>query len=230
MEHAEKILDISWRTILKIAIAITIFYFLFSIREIIVWFIFALTISVLFNPAVDFLHKKRMPRGLAVVLIYVVTFGILGLLIYMMVPIFISEIRGFIEFFPQYFEKISPSLRGLGFEAFSNIETFLKSVEKNLQAIAGSIFSAVFAIFGGIFTTLFIFITAIFLSLEEHAVEKTLTLLFPKKYEAQALNIWQRCQKKVAAWFGGRLLACLFVGVASYIAFIIFAVDRKSVV
>ena len=71
----EKILDISWRTIAKIFIAVVIFYILYSVRDILIWFIFALTISVLFNPAVDFLQKRKIPRGLAVISIYVVVFG-----------------------------------------------------------------------------------------------------------------------------------------------------------
>jgi len=220
----EKILDISWRTILKISIAIVIFYILFSVREILIWFIFALTISVLFNPAVNFLQNRKIPRGLAVVLIYVIVFGLLSLLIYLVVPLLISEIQVFLESFPQYFEKISPLLRGFGFQAFENLESFLKALGSSLEGMAENIFSVLFTIFGGVFTTLFVIITAIFLSLEEKAVERGLILLFPKNYETQVMNVWQKCQKKVSGWFGARILACLFVGFASYIAFLIFNV------
>lgn len=90
--------------------------------------------------------------------------------------------------------------------------------------MAKNIFNVLFTIFGGFFTTLFVIITAIFLSLEEKAVEKALLLLFPKKYEAQIMNVWLRCQRKVAGWFGARVLACIFVGVLSYIAFLLFNV------
>ena len=71
--NGEKILDISWRTILKIFIAVAIFYILYSVRDILIWFIFALTISILFNPAINFLQKKRIPRSFAVVLSAFVT-------------------------------------------------------------------------------------------------------------------------------------------------------------
>lgn len=222
--NSEKILDISWRTIAKISIAVAIFYLLFAVRDILIWFIFALTISVLFNPAVNFLQKRRIPRGLAVVFMYVGTFGILSIVIYSVVPIFIVEIQAFLNAFPEYFEKISPPLKGLGFEAFENLESFLIALGSTLEGMADNIFSALFSIFGGFFTTLFVIITAIFLSLEEKGVERTLMLLFPKRYEAQVLSVWTRCQKKVSGWFGARLLACLFVGVVSYIAFLLFNV------
>ncbi len=222
--NGEKVLDISWRTIVKISIAVACFYILYSIRDILIWFIFALTISVLFNPAVNFLQKRRIPRILSVVLIYVGTFGMLSLLIFLVIPLFISEIQAFLESFPEYFEKISPPLKGLGFQAFENIESFLKALGETLEGMAENIFSVLFTIFGGVFTTLFVIITAIFLSMEEKSIERTLILLFPKRYEAQVLNVWARCQKKVAGWFGARVLACLFVGLASYVAFSLFNV------
>jgi len=224
MEPTEKILDVSWRTILKISIAIGIIYALFSVKEVLILFVFALTISVLFNPAIDFLEKRKVPRSLAVIFNYVGFFGILSIVIYLMVPIFATEIQRFLEFFPQYFERISPPLRGLGFEAFESIGSFLRAIEGSLEGMASNIFSAFFAVFGGMFTTLFVIVTAIFLSLEGRAVERALILLFPKKYEPRVLNVWQRVQKKVAGWFGARLIACLFVGVASYIAFWLFGI------
>ena len=120
----EKTLDVSWRTILKISVTVVIFYVLFSIRDILIWFIFALTISVLFNPAINFLQKRKIPRLLGVIVVYVGIFGLFTFLIFLVVPLFSSEIRTFLETFPQYFERISPPLRGLGFQAFENMENF----------------------------------------------------------------------------------------------------------
>lgn len=221
----EKILDVSWKTIVKIFIAVLLFFVILAVKDILIWFIFALTISVLFNPAISFLQKKRIPRGLAVVLIYVGIFGVISLLIFLITPLFISEIQTFLANFPGYFEKISPTLKGLGLQAFSNLESFLRVLGATLEAMAENIFSALFSVFGGVFTALFVIFTAIFLSLEERGVENSLMLLFPKKYEAQVMAIWQRCQKKVSGWFGARILACLFVGVASYIVFLVFGVE-----
>ncbi|MBM3250714.1 MAG: AI-2E family transporter [Candidatus Nealsonbacteria bacterium] len=221
----EKLLDISWKTILKISFTIVCFYIIFSIRDIIIWFVFALIISVLFNPAIDFLQKNRIPRVFGAISVYLGIFGLFTVLIYLIIPLFISEIHGFLKIFPQYFEMASPFLKDLGFHTFENIESFLEAFSGSLEVMAGNIFNVLFIIFGGVFTTLFVIFTALFLSLEERAVEKGLMILFPKKYETQVLNIWSRCQKKVSSWFGARLIACLFVGLASYVAFLIFKVE-----
>lgn len=219
---SDKLGDISWRTILKLSIAVAVFYLLFRIRQVLIWFIFAVTISLLFEPAIVFLKKKKIPRALAALLIYVVFFGILGILIYLVAPIFINEIQNFLDNFPQYFNKISPLMRSLGFETFKNVETFLASLQKTFQGISKNVFSAISGFFGGIFTSLFVITLAIFLSLEEKGIERTLILLFPKNYEAKVSEVWERCQKKVSGWFGARLLGCLFVGLASYVALFLF--------
>ena len=219
---SQRLLDISWETIFKVSIMMVFFYILFSIRDIVVWFIFALIISVLFDPVIDFLQKRRVPRIFGVIIVYLGFFGIFGLLISMVVPLFAYETRQFVEALPVYFEKVSPPLRGLGFEAFASIESFILSFGSTLEAMGSHIFGALFAFFGGVFSTLFVITTGFFLSMEDKIFEKGLMLLFPKKYEASALSIWQTCRKKVSGWFGARVLACSFVGVVSYITFLLF--------
>jgi len=213
-----RVLDISWETILKMAIAIFTFYLIYLIRDILIWVIFGLIISVLFNPAIDFLQKKRFPRALATILIYVMLFITLGFLIYSIAPIFVTEIQQFSQFFPEYFEKLSTPLRGLGIEAFENIDAFTKTFEQGLTKASSNIFSAVGAIFGGILSAVTIFTIALFLSLEEKSVDRVIGVLSPKRYEAFALSLWARSQKKVSGWFGSRILCCLFVGLTTYLA------------
>lgn len=220
----EKILDISWGTIVKIGLAIVFFYLIYAVRDVLIWFVFALVISVLFNPAIDFLQKRKIPRVAGAAFVYVAVFGVLGLVIYLMVPIFTSEIVDFSLSFSDYFERVSPLLEKLGFKPFDSIDDFFGSFGKTLEAMAANVFNALFAVFGGVFSGLFVIATAFFLSLEERVAERALTFLFPKKYESTVLYIWQRCQKKVAGWFGARLIACLFVGIASYIVFLLFGV------
>lgn len=217
-----KTLDISWGTILKIAITTLLLYIIYQIKDLLIWFLFALIISVLFNPVIDFLKKLKIPRVLAVILVYVVFFGLLTLLVYAIAPMFVYEIQQFTQFVPQYFEKVSPTLRDLGLKAFENIEVFIETIKKSLDKITTNVFNALVVIFGGIFTTIFIIILSIFLSLEEKGVEKALSYFFPKKYENYALSLWRRCQRKISNWFLVRVLACLFVGAVSLVVFLLF--------
>ncbi len=218
-------LDISWGTILKIGIAAVVFYLLYLIRDILIWVIFALVISLLFSPAIDFLQKRKIPRTASTIIVYIIAFGILGLIIYFIAPIFVVEIQQFTQFFPQYFEKVAPPLKGLGLEAFASFENFVQSFQGWLVKASASIFSAISAIFGGIFSTITIFTLALFLSLEEKGMERAIGIFVPKGREEYVLDLWKSCQNKVSGWFGVKILGCLFVGVFSFLALYLFKIN-----
>lgn len=222
--NQELTLDISWKTILKISLAIICFYTLYLIRDLLVWFIFALVISVLFEPAIVFLQKKRIPRRLSIILIYLLVFSILASSIYLIAPVFISEVQQFSYVFPQYFEEVSPFFRGLGLEAFESLERFIGTLSQTLTHMSANIFTALFVIFGGVFSTFFVVTVSAFLSLEEKGIERTLSIIFPKKYETYVFSLWKKSQQKVTGWFGIKILGVIFIGVFSFIGLYLFNV------
>jgi len=224
MSENHKILDISWGTIAKIFIAIFIFYFIYLTKEIALWLFFALAVSVLLDPAINFLRKFWMPKIVAVLIVYLSIFGVLGLLIYITAPLFIAELRQFTQHLPGYFEDVSPVLKQFGVDTVQSLDDLTKITYDNLEQSSKSIFKAIMVFFGGLASAIFILTVSFFLSLEDKAVEKFLLMVFPPKFEDQIKNIFERAQKKVAGWFGARLIACLFVGIGSYIVFFIFGV------
>jgi len=220
----EQVLDISWEAIIKVFIAIFIFYLIYLARDIALWFFFGLAISLLLEPAINFLRKTRMPKFLAVFLVYLSIFGILGLLIYLTAPIFISELKQFSQYLPDYFEKISPVLQQLGIDVAQSFNDFTGFLVGGLEQSSRGVLGALMAFFGGLSSAVFILTIAFFLSLGDRGPEKFLALVFPQKYEEQIIAFFEKSQTKVAGWFGARILACLFVGAASFIVFYIFGI------
>lgn len=222
MNSEEKILDISWEAVIKISVAIVLLYLLYLVRDILVWFVFSIVISVIFNPAVNFLHKKRIPRALAASFVYVVIFGGLILFLYSISSIFLDEVEKFSQNFPKYFEQISPILRRAGVEAFSNTELFLRSMHNFIQQLGANIVGTLSVIFGGLLAAFFVISTSFFLSVEEKSVEKMISTFLPARYEAIIFSIWGRARRRVTSWFLTRIFASLFVGIASWITFFLF--------
>ena len=220
----EQILDVSWETILKIFIAGFVFYIIYLVRDIAVWFFFALVISVLLEPAINFFRWFRLPKVLAVILVYLLIFGAIGLFIYLTAPLLLFELKEFLKYLPGYFEQISPLLKQLGVYALNNFQDFSNNLAGVLEKSSAGIIDAVMSFFGGLASAAFILTIAFFLSLEEKGTEKVLILLTPKKYESYISSLFERVQAKVSGWFGARILACLFVGLASYLVFILFGV------
>ena len=208
----ERTLDISWGTIVKLSLAALLIYVIFLTKDILVWLLFGVIISVIFDPVIDAMERLRVPRVLATLGLYLLVFGIIAFIIYGTAPLFINEIKRFSSLVPQYFETLSPSLTGLGFEAFSDTNALIEASIKGIEKFASNFFSALFAIFGGILSTLFVVSIAIFLSLERKGIERAIILLFPRSMEALALDVWAKSQKKVSAWFISRILGSILVG------------------
>ncbi len=220
----EQILDISWETITKVFIAGFVFYILFLARNVIIWFFFALIVSLMLDEPVNFLRRLRIPKIVSVILVYLAIFGLLGLIIYFTAPIFIYEFNQLLKNIPAYFENINPILKGLGINLANNFEDLTANLVASLQDSSSGIVRAVAVFFGGISSTFVIFTLAFFISLEEKGVEKVLALLVPKKYEKHVVVIFEKAQLKVSGWFGARILACIFVGAASFIVFFLLGI------
>ncbi len=223
--NGERVLDISWGTIVKLAVAGFLVYVVFLIRDILVWVLFGIILSVLFDPLIDFLQKRRIPRLVSTIGVYLIIFGVLTFLVYATIPLFVGELNRFSQSFPSYFQElISPPLRGLGVAAFANAQSFLDAIGKGLEKTASNAMNVLFTIFGSIFATIFVLSVGIFLSIENKPIERTIHILFPRKYEELALDLWSRSQRKVSRWFFSRIISSLFVMVATYIALLLFDV------
>ena len=70
MNDQTQTLDVAWKTILKIGFAGYVFYLLYLVKDVVIWFFFALIISVLLEPAINFLRWLRIPKILAVIFTY----------------------------------------------------------------------------------------------------------------------------------------------------------------
>ena len=113
-------LDISWGTILKISFALFVFYLIYLFKDILALSVFALIISLLLNPIIDFFQRYKLSHSLAIILSYVLIFGFLYLLICLLFPLILLETGQFSLFSLQYFERISPSLEKLNIKTFQN--------------------------------------------------------------------------------------------------------------
>ena len=85
-------------TIFKIVGVFALFWFLYFVRDVIAVFFVALVLSSIIDPFADWLEVRRIPRAIAVLIVYVVLFSIVGLVIGVLIPPLIQEIRDLLQF------------------------------------------------------------------------------------------------------------------------------------
>ena len=101
-----QIMDISTRTIFKVILIILFFLFLFLIKNILIILFLSLVIASAIYPWANYLERKKIPRILGVLSVYLVAILFLILLLYLVVPTIVDEIRQLASVLPNYYEKI----------------------------------------------------------------------------------------------------------------------------
>ncbi|MDD5738552.1 MAG: AI-2E family transporter [Candidatus Pacebacteria bacterium] len=217
-------LHMDWQTVAKLALLVICLYLIFILKDVIIWFVFALVISVLFNFLIDGLQKRRVPRIVSTTVLYLGFFALLGFFIYKTAPILLYEIQEFIASLPAYLKKISPFFEKLGITSFKNSKLFLGNLQDSLNSAGGSFTNAMASIFGGAASTALVIAMAFFISLEKQFVEKILSAFSPPQYKEYLFGLWRRSKKKVSGWFVTRLIGIVFVGLGMYVVLMILNV------
>jgi len=217
-------LEISWRSIFRIVITFFALYTVFLIQDILLLSVFGLVIAILFEAPIRILSKK-MPKGLAIIFLYSSVLVLLSFLIYLPASSLVDETKEFINLFPVYFEQIAPPLRKLGLHAFEDINSFIAAMEKTADVLSSNVLNVLFSIFGGVASTIYVLSIAVFVSLEGDNLRKTLSLFFSREDKKFVERLWLRSEKKVGFWFLKIIIGCLFLGIASYISFLVLDTD-----
>lgn len=209
--------NITTETVIKVVFAIIGLYVLFVIKDVIIWFVFALIIAILFNYLIDSLEKKRIPRVISATILYFGVFILLGFFIYKSAPLILGEIQEFSGNLQIHLQKLIPLLEKFGIKHLPNPEILMATIRKNLEKVSGSFGQALASIFGGASATAFVIALAFFISIERRFVERIVSAFSPDQYEQYLLGLWHKAKKKVSGWFIARLIGVAFVGASVFL-------------
>jgi predicted PurR-regulated permease PerM len=215
--------NISSSTILRVIFIVLFLAFLYLIRDIIVIFIFALIIASAMTPIVNTLEKIKIPRVIGTLIIYILFFGIITFLLYLVIPSIAKDFEKFSSNFPDYVEKLTLKFQNFT-ERFSKyqraIDQFavvLNNVRDFLKGSASNLFSTALNVFGGVFSFFLILVISFYISVQKKGIQRVLTAIIPLHYRDYLLDLWERAQKKLGRWLQGQLFLGLIVGSMVYV-------------
>lgn len=227
------IFDVSTASIIKVALVILALIFLYLIRDIVIIFIVALILATLINPLADWFAKKRIPRALAVLLIYIVLIGIISVIITMLVPPLIEQSSQLISKLGFYWDDIKNRFSVLKDLAITNgfvgADKDLSSFQSGLSQAVSGIFSTLSGFFGGIVTFILILALTFYMVVEGDALKKFFRAIAPSKYQPHLVGIMTRAQHKIGMWLRGALVLGIIVGILVYVGLTVLGVKYALV-
>lgn len=199
-------IDISHKTIFFITAFFALLWALFLIRDVIILLFIAVIFMSALSPIVNRLERLKVPKSLAIALIYVVIISVAALLISFVVTPFAEETTNLITNLPQYLITLIPET---GFIDRSVIQQEFGNFSRNALEVSLTIFNNFLAFIS-------IAVLTFYLLLERENLDKLIAQFFIGK-EERIKRTTKKIEEKLGAWMRGQIALTLIIGTVSYI-------------
>lgn len=231
---ADNTISIRIRDILKFFGIVALLYIFYVVWDIVLLIFVALIFAALIDPFAASLAKRRMPRGMAVVVVYIVFFGIVGTAIGTLAPVVAHDVPQLVaasndalsgitsqEWFTQFFGTSSISTA-------NQLESGFLTSGATGGALSG-IFSTVSDVFGGLVSLLIVLVMTFYLVAQDDALGKILRSLVPDNHIPYVTSVFKKIQDKLGAWIRAQLLLSIIIGILVTIGLSIIGVKYAAV-
>ncbi len=219
---ADQTINISTRTFVKAVFIVLSLWFLWFIREVVAIFIASIMLASLIDPFADWFEKKRIPRGLAVLIVYTFLIAVMAMIFILMIPIVAQQIVQLLSNLSGSYSDVAEYLGR--FQAFSEAHGFSENINSSLQAVqqsitswVSSLFTTVKGFFGSIAALAIVLVLTFYMVVEEESMRKYFKGIAPAEYKPFIAQLLNKMQKKIGAWLRGQIILGVFVGSLVYI-------------
>lgn len=226
-------------TVIKVILVFLLFYFMFLIRDILTVLFVSLVLASAFSPWVDWLQRRKIPRGLGVVLVYFLLFGTFAVSLYLIIPPIIAEITDLSNNLPlagelkNYIGEKTAFLISLFKDlSLANIISYVKenfATIGSVQNATSGVFSTISGFVGGIFTFILTLVIIFYMVVEENAIKKVVWSIAPEKYQVYTMHLINRMQQKIGLWLRGQLILSVIIFACVYAGLLVLGVKYALV-
>lgn len=168
------------------------------------------------NPSVKKLEQLRIPRWLAILMIYLLILAVVVLAIGGIIPPLIDQTSTLINQIPFILEK---------FKVLGVDEKLIASQISQFTTIPANILKFIFNVFSNVVTILGLIVITFYMLMERGNLDKYLVLLFGEDKEKEVKAIIDQIEYRLGGWVRGELALMSFVGVLSYIGYRIVGLE-----
>lgn len=225
-----------FRTLIFTLLGLMILYMLWLLRPILggiygflkavfAPFLIAMIISYVLNPIVVLLNRRKVPRTVAVLLIYMVFLGSLTVVFMNLIPTFMTQLTELNEHIPEFTlrtqgmidrfnesEMLPDSVR-------SGINNSLYKLELGISDWVSNYLNGIGSKLSVVFIALIIPFVAFYILKDFQLIEKTVLTVVPKKHRRQITRLLFEIDEALGNYIRGQFLVCMIIGLMAYIGY-----------
>lgn len=241
MEQSNQVIHIGASTIIKAIVVVGLFYAAYLLKDLILVTLLSIVIASSVEPVTKWFVDKKIPRLLAVILIYLTLAGVLaGSVFYLLLPL-LSESTDVLKNLPSYLSSTTTAgdqaIAAAGFlgdqssfvsgiKNTINIPQVVSGINATIDSFSNGAFNTIAFVFGGVISFILMIVLSFYLSVDENGVAKFLRIITPLKHEKYILNLWGRAQAKIGLWMQGQLILAVIIAMLVYLGLTLLSVPN----
>ncbi len=229
----------NWTTrkiILAVLVVLSIilgFVFIFQFRNVVILFLTGVTIGISMVPAVEWLHRRKIPRSICVIFIYTIPLLLLLSFIILIIPQIIQQASALIPALGKAYTEIQNALHSSPYPFFRTLAANLPQADSlissfNLSSSPGGLLgpiswtlNAMQGIFNGFFTLFVILLIGFYWTLEGERALYGILLLLPVEKRIRARETITEIETRVGGFVRGEGLLALSIGALAALAYLV---------
>ena len=192
----------------------------YTVRGVLILALIALFLAVSLDPAVRALTRWHIRRGLAILVVVLVTLGLVAAFLQSVIPAMAEQFQAMVRDFPHYVASLQH--RSAGVRQISGRYHLTGQINKLLASLPGRLGSGAFGISRRVFSALAAILTVtvltIYFLVDLPRLQRSVVLLFPRAHRARFSRVADVLVDKVGSYMIGNILVSLVAGLAAFAA------------
>lgn len=235
-----RILRVVVRSFLLIGLISALAWFAWTVRDVLVLLLVSVILATGLAPIVDAIaghhpprRVLRLPKGLAVLLLYLILILSATLMIVWILPPLIDQTESFARELPARVEGAQESLHGLGdsYPILQGLdERLIASVRDAIGGIGGlssqapQVLRFALGVASGLLSFLLLLVITLYLIVDGDTIRDGLLRLVPPENRHLVRDVIRRSRVKISAWLIGQLTLSAIIGGATYLGLTLLGV------
>ncbi|WP_243387451.1 AI-2E family transporter [Bacillus kexueae] len=188
----------------------------------------------LLNPVVGFIERRRVPRTLSILILYVLFISVITSIIGLIGPTIVKQFNDLIENMPRYIAQSRTVIEDLYFSSWFqwvmaqdifSLDKIESTLTNYVSTITENVSQGLQVVFGVIANITLIIITVPFILFymfkDGERFPSTVAKFFPKDFRPDVLRILRETGDTLSVYIRGQMIVSLMVGILSFIGYLL---------
>lgn len=217
-------IEISLRSVIKVIGLLIFLVFIWQIRFILIDLFLAYILMIGFAQLADWFNEKGFSKSLSAFLAYLILIVSLGVILFLIIPPLLIQVKAFIEQFPKYINDLNRIYQASPFPVVKTHD--LSTIFTNqVDSILLNSINLIFDTFNVLLNFFTVAVLSYYLLVERDRIKNNVFHLFPNLPKERVTNLAHKIEKQVGGWLKGELILMFIIFCITYVGLTLLQVD-----